>query len=238
MVTVQSGTKAFVKATVVLAAMALAAPVLAEGRAGDQPTVPSAGNWSRAKSADEARQPAAGAGTSTRKPAARSSSSTVPVPRAKPGSKAAKRDAGPAKKQAAKQQGQQAEESSGSVPVPRAKPKQARKVEAGLPVQGGEAQALVRGNLERNEIKEILVGKTIISRIDGKEARITLGTAGKLVWRSSAGSGNGFWWTENGRVCDRYDPSGDFPGRGAGCRSFEQRGSDYYAGGRRVNFAN
>jgi hypothetical protein len=64
------------------------------------------------------------------------------------------------------------------------------------------------------------VGKTIISRIDGKEARITLGTAGKLVWRSSAGSGNGFWWTENGRVCDRYDPSGDFPGRGAGCRSF------------------
>jgi hypothetical protein len=81
------------------------------------------------------------------------------------------------------------------------------------------------------------VGKTIISRIDGKEARITLGTAGKLVWRSSAGSGNGFWWTENGRVCDRYDPSGDFPGRGAGCRSFEQRGGDYYAGGKPVNFA-
>jgi hypothetical protein len=238
MVTVQSGTKAFVKATVVLAAMALAAPVLAEGRAGDHPLC---------------RRPATGAGQSRRtrrgslpqvpahprsKPAARSSSGTVPVPRAKPGSKAAKRDADLAKKQAAKQQGQQAEESSGSVPVPRAKPKQARTVEAGLPVQGGEAQALVRGNLEKEQIKEILVGKTIISRIDGKEARITLGTAGKLVWRSSAGSGNGFWWTENGRVCDRYDPSGDFPGRGAGCRSFEQRGGDYYAGGRRVNFVN
>jgi hypothetical protein len=101
--------------------------------------VPSAGNWSRAKSADEARQPAAGAGTSTRKPAARSSSGTVPVPRAKPGSKAAKRDAA-CQEAGSQTASQQAEESSVQVPVPRAKPKQARKVEAGLPVQGGEAQ--------------------------------------------------------------------------------------------------
>ena len=48
----------------------------------------------------------------------------------------------------------------------------------------------------------------------------------------------GFWWAETGRVCDRYDPSGDFPGRGAGCRSFEQKADGYYSGGKRLEFLN
>lgn len=232
----KAGQTTLVKAAVLLAAVAVTAPALAEGRAGEHPTLPSAGNWGRAKTVDEARQPAKKE-TSTRSNTS-SSSSDVPVPRPKPGSKAAKREAEQAKKQAKADSKPDAEESSSAAPSPRAKPKKERKVEAGLPVQSGDSSAPFRGNLDKDEIKSVLEGKTITSRIDGKEARITLGTAGKLVWRSDAGSGNGFWWTEKGRVCDRYDPSGDFPGRGAGCRSFEQRGGDYYAGGKRVNFLN
>lgn len=238
LVTGKAGQSTMVRAAVLLAAVAMTVPALAEGRAGEHPTLPSAGNWGRAKTVDEARQPAKKTTKAKKKSTASSASSDVPVPRPKPGSKAAKRDAEQAKKQAKADSKPDAEESSSATPSPRAKPKKARKVEAGLPVQSGEASAPFRGNLDKDEIKSILEGKTFTSRIDGKEARITLGTAGKLVWRSDAGSGNGFWWTEKGRVCDRYDPSGDFPGRGAGCRSFEQRGGDYYAGGKRVNFLN
>jgi hypothetical protein len=123
------------------------------------------------------RQPAKN--TKKKKSTASSSSSDVPVPRPKPGSKAAKRDAEQAKKQAKAESKPDAEESSSTTPSPRAKPKKARKVEAGLPVQSGETSAPFRGNLDKDEIKSVLEGKTFTSRIDGNEARITLGTAGQ-----------------------------------------------------------
>ena len=228
---------------------------LAQGRAGDEVQVPSAGNWSRAKSVDEARgtagQPAKGA----KKSASTGSQGDVPIPRPKPGSKAAKADAKAAEEKAAKAEkaaktknaakaddepaGEPADKKkTAAVPAPRAKPEEKKPVEAGLPTAGADSNAPYRGNLDKEEIKSVLSGRTVLARVDGKDARITLADDGRLSWNASGGSANGFWWTEKGRMCDRFDPSGDFPGRGAGCRSFEQRGGEYYAGGKPINFAN
>lgn len=157
--------------------------------------------------------------------------STVPTPQAKPDNKTA----------TAETATDTTEDSGGDVPIPRAKQKPAAPVQAGLAPATGDAvntSAPYRGNLESAEIKTLLSGKVLSSRIDGKDARISLADDGSLSWTSSAGSGTGRWWTEKGRVCDRYDPSGDFPGRGTGCRSFEQKADGYYAGGRKLILLN
>ena len=177
------------------------------------------GNWSNADAAAKAEADDA-------------SGSDVPVPRPKPGSKAAKADAARTKS---------AESGSKQAPVPRQKAKPKAAVQAGLvPSETGSANtsAPYRGKLQSAEIKEALVGKVLASRIDGKKATITLVEGGVLNWTSASGSGQGRWWAEAGRICDRYDPSGDFPGRGAGCRSFEQKPDGYYAGGRKLQFVN
>ena len=232
---------ALIAATIMLAAAGQPG-VLAQGRAGDDVQVPSAGNWSRARSVDEVRSSTGQQGKAAQKRATASSSGDVPIPRPKPGSKAAKADA-KAARDAAKASAGTAEEpadkkKAAAVPSPRAKPVETKPVQAGLPTASGDSSAPYRGNLEKEEIKAVLSGKTILARVDGKDARITLADDGRLSWSASGGSGNGFWWTEKGRMCDRFDPSGEFPGRGAGCRSFEQRGGAYYAGGRPINFAN
>lgn len=221
----------------------------AAGKSSDRPQdMPvGAGNWSGSKSEDDIR--------SSVKPdsaASQDSDRDVPIPRPKPGSKAAKAEAEAAKKKAAaeaaeadkkaKASGQKEDsEEAAAVPAPKAKPKKEddKPVQAGLvPGAGDSGDAPYRGNLEKDEIKSILTGKVVASRIDGKDARITLGEEGKLTWTAGDMSGVGFWWAETGRVCDRYDPSGDFPGRGAGCRSFEQKADGYYSGGKRLEFLN
>jgi len=206
------------------------------------------GNWSRAD------QPAANSGTEE------TGDSGIPVPRPKPGSKAAKSDAvkdDAAKDEAAKddagkedaakakaataKKAKIAKSDDKKVPVPRTKELPEKPVQAGIvPSEddGGESSAPYRGNLDSEEIRELLSGKVLTSRIDGKTANITLAEGGDLNWTSTAGEGQGKWWAEKGRICDRYDPSGDFPGRGAGCRSFEQKPDGYYAGGRKLKFAN
>ncbi len=193
--------------------------VIAGDRAfSDDNAVKRAGNWSRADS-DAAK--AATDGTEA---------SDIPVPRAKPGSKAAKADAARAKTEVVKQ-----------VPVPRKKVKPQAPVQAGLVASdsgSGDASAPYRGKMAAAEIKEFLNGKMLASRIDGKKATITLVEGGDLDWTSTAGAGKGKWWPEKGRICDRYDPSGEFPGRGAGCRSFEQKADGYYAGGKKLQFVN
>ena len=215
---------------------------LAQGKAGDDVQVPSAGNWSRARSVDEVRGATGQQGTDSQKSASTNSSGNVPIPRPKPGSKAAKADAKAAQESAKADAGSAAKpdetKKTAAVPSPRAKPAETKPVEAGLPTASNDSSAPYRGNLEKEEIKEVLSGRTVLARVDGKDARITLADDGRLSWSASGGSGNGFWWTEKGRMCDRFDPSGDFPGRGAGCRSFEQRGGEYYAGGKPINFAN
>ncbi len=178
-----------------------------------------AGNWSNAGGATKAEADDAGR-------------SDVPVPRPKPGSKAAKADAARAK---------QAEAETKKAPVPRKKTKPKKAVQAGLAASdngSGNKSAPYRGKMDSAEIKEVLAGKVLASRIDGKSANITLVEGGTLNWTSSSGSGEGRWWAEKGRICDRYDPSGDFPGRGAGCRSFEQKSDGFYAGGRKLKFVN
>ena len=192
----------------------------------DDTGVKRAGNWSRAdQDAEEAEAGTAG-------------DPNVPLPRVKPGSKAAKAEAARAK---AAKRNKVAKSESKEVPVPRKKARPKKAVEAGItPSQNGSGNtsAPYRGKLGSEEIKEVLNGKVLTSRIDGKSANITLAEGGILNWSSSAGNGQGKWWTENGRICDRYDPSGDFPGRGAGCRSFEQKADGYYAGGRKLKFVN
>lgn len=204
-----------------LAAVAAEAPeVLAGDRAfSDDSGVKRTGNWSNADAAAQAES------GDTR-------TSDIPVPRPKPGSKAAK--AGAARTKAAKAE-------SKKTPVPRKKSKPKEAVQAGLvPTEkgSGNTSAPYRGKMDSAEIKEVLTGKVLVSRIDGKNANITLVEGGTLNWTSSSGSGEGRWWAEKGRICDRYDPSGDFPGRGAGCRSFEQKSDGFYAGGRKLKFAN
>lgn len=194
----------------------------------DDVGVKRAGNWSRADQDAE--------NTASEE----SGGSDIPVPRPKPGSKAAKADAARAKADAAKPS-KVAKSDAKKVPVPRKKAVPEKSVEAGIvPSENGSenTSAPYRGRLESEEIKELLNGRVLSSRIDGKKANITLAEGGILNWRSSGGEGQGRWWTEQGRICDRYDPSGDFPGRGAGCRSFEQRDDGYYAGGRKLNFVN
>jgi len=220
------------------AGLTLLAETAAAGRAGERPeNMPvGAGNWSGSKSEDESRTSA-----KPRKPASSDSDRDVPIPRAKPGSKAAKAEAEAAKKKAASKQKEEASEETAAVPAPKAKPKKSddKPVQAGLVTDAVEADdAPYRGSLGKDEIKQVLTGKVVASRIDGQDARITLGDEGKLTWTSAGASGVGFWWAENGRVCDRYDPSGDFPGRGAGCRSFEQKADGYYSGGKRLQFLN
>ncbi len=185
-----------------------------------------AGNWSRAdQAAVEAESATAG-------------NPDVPLPRAKPGSKAAKAEAARAK---AAKRNKVAKSDSKDVPVPREKARPEKPVEAGITPSdtgSGNTSAPYRGKLGSEEIKELLSGKVLTSRIDGNRANITLAEGGVLNWSSSAGNGQGKWWTEKGRICDRYDPSGDFPGRGAGCRSFEQKADGLYAGGRKLKFVN
>ena len=204
-----------------------------------------AGNWSRAD--QEAADAAAAAA------AAEADTSEIPVPRLRPGSKAAKAEAARKKKaEAAKKKKAEAAKKSeskerkvaktesGDVPIPRKKKRPKKAVEAGLAESegSGNTSAPYRGRLESDEIKELLNGRVLTSRIDGRKANITLAEGGELSWRSSVGQGQGRWWTEKGRICDRYDPSGDFPGRGAGCRSFEQKSDGLYAGGRKLRFVN
>ena len=187
-----------------------------------------AGNWSRA---DEEAARAASPDED---------SQDIPVPRPKPGSKAAKADAAREKADAAKRS-KVAKSEAGQVPIPRKKTRPKKPVEAGLVSSengDGNTSAPYRGRLESAEIKELLNGKVLTSRIDGKRANITLVEGGVLNWVSSSGEGQGRWWTEKGRICDRYDPSGEFPGRGAGCRSFEQKSDGFYAGGRKLRFVN
>ncbi|MEM7636255.1 MAG: hypothetical protein AAF299_16945 [Pseudomonadota bacterium] len=191
-----------------------------EAHAGDrafseQGGVKRTGNWSNS-------------GAATEDEADDTSRSDIPVPRPKPGSKAAKADS--ARTKAARAQ-------SEKTPVPRKKTKPRSAVQAGL-VPADNSSAPYRGKMESADIKEVLNGKILASRIDGKNANITLVEGGDLNWTSSAGSGQGRWWVEKGRICDRYDPSGDFPGRGAGCRSFEQKSDGFYAGGRKLKFVN
>ncbi len=186
----------------------------------DDTGVKRAGNWSRADT--DAKKAETGD----------SSGSDIPVPRPKPGSKAAKAEAARAKT---------ASTGSKKAPVPRKKTKPKAAVQAGLApgeTTSGNTSAPYRGSLDSDAIKELLIGKVLASRIDGKNATITLVEGGTLNWTSAAGSGQGRWWVEKGRICDRYDPSGDFPGRGAGCRSFEQKSDGYYAGGRKLKFVN
>ena len=194
--------------------------VLAGDRAfSDDSGVKRTGNWSNADGAAKAEADDA-------------TGSDIPVPRPKPGSKAAKADA--ARTKAAKSESKQA-------PVPRKETKPKAAVQAGLASSetgSGNTSAPYRGSLDSTEIKDVLVGKVLASRIDGKRATITLGEEGVLNWTSASGSGQGRWWVEKGRICDRYDPSGDFPGRGAGCRSFEQKSDGFYAGGRKLQFVN
>ncbi len=229
-----------------------------EVQAGDRPYsgdigMKRTGNWSRAD------QPAANSGSEE------TGDSGIPVPRPKPGSKAAKADAAKAKAakakaakdddakaQAAKdddakakaetaKQAEIAKPDDKKVPVPRTKELPEKPVQAGIvPSQDDDSgsSAPYRGNLDSAEIRELLSGKVLTSRIDGKTANITLAEGGVLNWTSTAGEGQGKWWAEKGRICDRYDPSGDFPGRGAGCRSFEQKPDGYYAGGRKIKFVN
>ncbi|WP_108881193.1 hypothetical protein [Anderseniella sp. Alg231-50] len=196
--------------------------VLAGDRAfSDESGVKRAGNWS--KKASDAKKPTE---TDT------STASDIPVPRPKPGSKAAKADAARAKT---------AEKETKKAPVPRKKTKPKADVQAGLTPSdngSGNTSAPYRGSLDSTEIKEALTGKVLASRIDGKRATITLGEEGVLNWKTASSSGQGRWWVEKGRICDRYDPSGDFPGRGAGCRSFEQKSDGFYAGGRKLQFVN
>lgn len=185
----------------------------------DETGVKRAGNWSNADAAEKAEADDA-------------KTSDVPVPRPKPGSKAAKADATRTKAVKAE---------SKKTPVPRKKTKPKEAVQAGLAPtekESANADAPYRGKMESTEIKEVLTGRVLASRIDGKSANITLVEGGTLNWTSSSGSGEGRWWAEKGRICDRYDPSGDFPGRGAGCRSFEQKSDGYYAGGRKLKFVN
>lgn len=193
--------------------------VIAGDRAfSDDNAVKRAGNWSRADS-DAAKAETDG-----------TEASDIPVPRAKPGSEAAKADAARAKTATVKQ-----------VPVPRKKVKPKAAVQAGLVASdsgSGDASAPYRGTMAAVEIKELLNGKVVASRIDGKKATITLVEGGDLDWTSTTGAGKGRWWPEKGRICDRYDPSGEFPGRGAGCRSFEQKPDGYYAGGKKLQFVN
>lgn len=194
----------------------------------DDVGVKRAGNWSHA---DQAAANSKSENTGD---------SEIPVPRPKPGSKAAKADAARAKAAAAKK-GKVAKSDDKKVPVPRKKTLPEKPVEAGIvPSENGsgDSSAPYRGSLDSEEIKELLSGKVLTSRIDGKKANITLAEGGILNWTSSAGEGQGKWWTEKGRICDRYDPSGEFPGRGAGCRSFEQKADGYYAGGRKLKFVN
>ena len=194
--------------------------VLAGDRAfSDDTGVKRSGNWSNADAAEKAEADSAGG-------------SDIPLPRPKPGSKAAKADAARAKT---------AKSDSKQAPVPRKKTKPKANVQAGLtPSDTGSdnTSAPYRGKMESAEIKEALIGKVLASRIDGKNATITIVEGGTLSWKSSAGSGQGRWWAERGRICDRYDPSGDFPGRGAGCRSFEQKSDGFYAGGKKLKFVN
>lgn len=185
----------------------------------DDNSVKRAGNWSNADGAEKSEADSAGG-------------SDIPLPRPKPGSKAAKADA--ARATTAKTESKQA-------PVPRKKTKPKANVQAGLTPSdtgSGNASAPYRGKMESAEIKEALIGKVLASRIDGKNAAITIVEGGTLNWTSSTGSGQGRWWAEQGRICDRYDPSGDFPGRGAGCRSFEQKPDGFYAGGKKLKFVN
>ncbi len=194
--------------------------VLAGDRAfSEESGVKRAGNWSNADAAAKAKADDA-------------TGSDIPVPRPKPGSKAAKADA--ARTKAAKSGSKQA-------PVPRKKTKPKANVQAGLTPSdtgSGDTSAPYRGKMESAEIKEALIGKVLASRIDGKNATITIVEGGTLNWTSASGSGQGRWWAERGRICDRYDPSGEFPGRGAGCRSFEQKPDGYYAGGKKLKFVN
>lgn len=194
--------------------------VLAGDRAfSDDSGVKRTGNWSNAKGTAKAEADDA-------------TGSDIPAPRPKPGSKAAKADA--ARTKAAKSESRKA-------PVPRKKTKPKAAVQAGLvpsETGSGDTSAPYRGKMELAEIKEVLVGKALASRIDGKSATITIVEGGVLNWTSASGSGQGRWWAERGRICDRYDPSGDFPGRGAGCRSFEQKSDGFYAGGKKLKFVN
>lgn len=187
-----------------------------------------AGNWSRAD--EEAARAASSSADSL----------DIPVPRPKPGSKAAKADAAREKADATKRS-KVAKSEARQAPVPRKKTLPEKPVEAGIVSSengNGNTSAPYRGRLESAEIKELLNGRVLTSRIDGKRANITLIEGGVLNWISSSGEGQGRWWTEKGRICDRYDPSGDFPGRGAGCRSFEQKSDGFYAGGRKLRFVN
>jgi hypothetical protein len=201
----------------------------------DDTGVKRAGNWSRAD-----QEAAKSASKKTR-------GSEIPVPRPKPGSKAAKADAARAKADTARAKAEVAKpkkvakSEAKKAPVPRKKTLPKKSAEAGIVASendSGNTSAPYRGSLESDEIKDLLNGKVLTSRIDGKRANVTLAEGGILNWRSSAGEGRGRWWTEKGRICDRYDPSGDFPGRGAGCRSFEQKADGYYAGGRKLKFVN
>ncbi len=193
--------------------------VIAGDRAfSDDVGIKRSGNWSRADS-EAAKAEADGTEVSD-----------IPVPRPRPGSKAAKADAATAKTAVVKQ-----------VPIPRKKTKPKAPVQAGIVASdsgAGDTSAPYRGKMEAAEIKELLNGKVLASRIDGNKATITLVEGGDLNWSSTSGTGNGKWWPEKGRICDRYDPSGEFPGRGAGCRSFEQKADGYYAGGKKLQFVN
>lgn len=244
----RAGARTVLAAGLVAGLALFAEQAMAQGRGGDlredQPI--GAGNWSRSQTPEQIRTTAP-SGEASATGSEEQTSSGVPVPRPKPGSKAAERDAAERQKKkvvigsppAASED--TASEDSSNAPVPKTKPArtQDKPVQAGLAPSAEEGvEVPYRGDLERDEIKEVLTGKSLASRIDGQDARITLGEDGKLTWTAGAASGTGFWWAEKGRVCDRYDPSGDFPGRGAGCRSFEQKADGYYAGGRRLQFLN
>jgi len=194
----------------------------------DDAGVKRAGNWSRADQ-EAAKSESKDTGDSE-----------IPVPRPKPGGKAAKADAARTKAAAAKHK-KVTKSDDKQAPVPRKKTLPKKHVHAGIVASengNGDSSAPYRGSLDSAEIKEFLAGKVLTSHIDGKKANITLAEGGILNWRSSAGEGQGKWWAEKGRICDRYDPSGDFPGRGAGCRSFEKKADGYYAGGRKLQFVN
>jgi hypothetical protein len=243
----RAGARAVLAAGLVAGLALFAEQATAQGRGGDlrEDRPSGAGNWSRSQTPEQIRS-AAPSGESSGTGNEEQTSSGVPVPRPKPGSKAAERDAAERKKKVVigtPPAGSEstASEGSSSAPVPKAKPAQTpdKPVQAGLAPSAEEGVDVpYRGDMERDEIKQVLTGKELASRIDGQDARISLGEDGKLTWTAGATSGTGFWWAEKGRVCDRYDPSGDFPGRGAGCRSFEQKADGYYSGGRRLEFLN